>query len=215
LSNHDLLRSIDRYPWRTHKDEKAKIAAVMLLTLRGTPFIYYGEEIGMHNARISRSRIQDPLGKRYWPIFSGRDQARSPMQWNQEQNGGFTTGKPWLPLHRNFTERNVRNFEGDPASLLNLYRNLIKLRRQSPALQKGSWLCTDNGIDGLLGYIRSWEDEKILVILNFTGRTRKFSLTEHTYGQIILSTHRSPDEYTYFQKMQISPFEATVCRING
>jgi len=111
-SNHDLLRNIDRLPWRTYREQKAKVAATLLLTLKGTPFIYYGEEIGMHNARIPRSRIQDPLGKRYWPLFAGRDQARTPMQWTGDPGGGFTEGEPWLPLSKDTASRNVRRQEG-------------------------------------------------------------------------------------------------------
>jgi alpha-glucosidase len=213
LSNHDLFRSIDRYPWRRNREEKAKIAAALLLTMKGTPFIYYGEEIGMHNGIIRRNNIRDPLGKRYWPLFKGRDKARTPMQWNPEPGGGFTEGTPWLPLNRDHRTRNVRKQEGERSSLLNHYRQLIKLRRSSEALQKGSWSPVTNGQQGLLAYFRTTEKERILVILNFTGRQKTFSLPEHTYGRILLSTHRSPEEYSYFQKMLISPFEATVFHV--
>ncbi|MBU1011548.1 MAG: alpha-glucosidase, partial [Bacteroidetes bacterium] len=100
LSNHDLLRSYNRFGMGMHKADKAKILAVLLLTLRGTPFIYYGEEIGMQNQKIKRKHISDPLGKKFWPLFSGRDKSRTPMQWTNEENGGFTKGTPWLPLNR-------------------------------------------------------------------------------------------------------------------
>jgi alpha-glucosidase len=213
LSNHDLFRSIDRFPWRTNREEKAKVTAVLLLSLLGTPFIYYGEEIGMHNTRLSKSQIQDPLGKKYWPIFKGRDKARTPMQWNTEPNGGFTIGKPWLPLNKDSRSRNVRRQEGEPASLLNLYRSLIKLRRTSEALQKGSWVPVTNGQEGILAYFRVTETERVLVILNFTARDKTLSLPEHLYGKVLLSTHRSPEEFSYFQKMQIGPFEATICLV--
>jgi alpha-glucosidase len=213
LSNHDLLRSIDRIPWRTNREEKAKVAAALLLTLRGTPFIYYGEEIGMHNGNISKRNIRDPLGKIYWPLFSGRDKARTPMQWNPETNGGFTTGKPWLPVNRDLFSRNVRQQEGEPASLLNHYRSLIRLHKSSEALQKGSWVPVTNGQQGILAYYRTTESERVLVILNFTGRHKKLTLPEHTYGKVLLSTHRIPEEFSYFQHMQISPFEATICQV--
>ena len=119
LSNHDLLRSIDRIPWRTNMEEKAKVAAALLLTLRGTLFIYYGEEIGMHNGNIRKRNIRDPLGKRFWPLFTGRDKARTPMQWEREPNGGFTDGIPWMPLNSDTRSRNVRQQEGELRSLLN------------------------------------------------------------------------------------------------
>lgn len=167
----------------------------------------------MHNGHIRKRNIRDPLGKRYWPLFNGRDMARTPMQWNPEQNGGFTTGIPWLPLNRDTRLRNVRSQEGQQISLLNHYRNLIKIRRSSRALQAGTWVPVANGLEGILAYFRKSDDERILVILNFTGRHKKFSLPEHTYGLILLSTHRNQDEYSYFQNMQISPFEATICQV--
>jgi alpha-glucosidase len=213
LSNHDLLRSIDRFPWRTSREEKAKVAATLLLTLKGTPFIYYGEEIGMHNTHIAKSQIRDPLGKRFWPLFSGRDKARTPMQWNPGQHGGFTSGIPWLPSNKDTGFRNVKQQEGEPSSLLNLYRNLIRLRKSHGAMERGSWLPVTNGRSGLLSYFRTEGQERILVILNFTGRQKSFSLPEHTSGKVLLSTHRSAEEYTYFQNMQIGPYEATVCLV--
>jgi len=214
LSNHDLLRSIDRFPWRTNREKKAKVAATLLLSLMGTPFIYYGEEIGMHNTHVAKSQIRDPLGKRYWPIFTGRDQARTPMQWVPEPNGGFTTGTPWLPLNKDIRLRNVKQQEGESASLLNHYRNLIKFRKSSVALQRGSWIPVTNGKEGILAYFRNTEEERILVILNFTSRQKSFSLPEHTYGKVLLSTHRNPEEYNYFQNMHIGPFEATICQVS-
>jgi len=213
FSNHDLFRNIDRIPWRTNREEKAKVAATLLLTLRGTPFIYYGEEIGMHNGSIRKHHIRDPLGKRYWPFFKGRDNARTPMQWNEEPGGGFTTGTAWLPLNRDTFSRNVREQESKPASLLNHYRCLIKIRRSSEALQKGSWVPLINGQHGILSYFRNMDEERILVILNFTRSQKTVALPEHTYGEVLSSTHRIPEEFNYFQAMVIAPFEATVWKV--
>ena len=95
-------------------DEKLKVSAAMLLTLRGTPFLYQGEEIGMRDIQVSRAELQDPVGKRYWPLPVGRDGFRSPMQWNGEANAGFTTGKPWLKLHPGYKTRNVESQRKDP-----------------------------------------------------------------------------------------------------
>jgi alpha-glucosidase len=204
------MRSIDRFPFRSNREEKAKVAATLLLTLQGTPFIYYGQEIGMHNTHIPRSQIRDPLGKRFWPLFSGRDAARSPMQWDHTKPGcGFTTGKPWLPLNRDYRTRNVRQQEGNPDSLLNHYRRLISWRKSSEALQTGSWTPVANGKDGILAYFRTTKAESVIVVLNFTGKTKHFSLPGHNYGSVLHSTHRSAGEYSYFRNMQIIPFEAT------
>ena len=120
---------------------------------------------------------------------------------------------PWLPLNKDKHSRNVRQQEGEPDSLLNLYRNLIKLRKSSQSLQHGSWLPLNNGKDGILAYFRNTGHERVLVILNFTGRQISFTLPEHLYGKVLMSTHRTPEEYSYFQKMQISPYEATVCMV--
>ena len=109
--------------------------------------------------------------------------------------------------------RSVRQQEGEPSSLLNLYRNLIKLRKTSEAIQKGSWVPVSNGQDGILAYYRLTEKERILVFLNFMGRQNTLSLPEHAYGKVLFSTHRITEEFSYFQKMQISPFEATVCLV--
>ena len=195
-------------------EEKAKVAATLLLTMRGTPFIYYGEEIGMHNGYIRRRHIRDPLGKRYWPLFTGRDKARTPMQWDPHPNGGFTDGIPWMPVNRDVSARNVRKQEGELKSLLTHYRKLIRVRRSSEAIQQGSWVPVTTGQEGILSYFRQTEKERILVILNFTGRKKRFSLPEHTYGEVLFSTHRHPDEFVYFQQMQISGFEATLYKVS-
>ena len=212
LSNHDLFRNIDRYPWRRNKDKKAKVAAALLLTLRGTPFIYYGEEIGMRNTRIRSKDIRDPLGKRYWPLFSGRDKARTPMQWSPAINGGFTTGRPWLPVNPDIENRNVELQTGEEASLLNFYRNLIRLRKAHPVLSHGRWVPLIAGLNGILAYARVYNEERMVIILNFTGRQKKISLPEQSFGSIVFSTHRHPDDIYYFQELMIFPFEVTISK---
>jgi alpha-glucosidase len=210
LSNHDLFRSFDRFPWRLFKVEKARVAAALLLTLRGTPFIYYGEEIGMRNTRISYRNIQDPLGKRFWPLFSGRDKARTPMQWNSAKNAGFTDGDPWLPVNVDAANRNVENQEKDEMSLLNFYRKLISIRKSHPALREGRWVPLIAGQNGILAYARIYNDQRITVVLNFTGRKKRISLPEHNFGCVLLSTHRKINEVFHFQNLWIQPFEVSV-----
>lgn len=213
LSNHDLMRSIDRYPLTLNREAKARISAMLLLTLKGTPFIYYGEEIGMHNGQIKKDQIRDPVGKRYWPIFSGRDRARTPMQWNDGMYGGFSDSRPWLPLNRDLKRRNVRRQEGMTGSLLTFYRKLIELRRATPALQQGSWTPVINGRNGVLAYLRIHEKERMLIVLNFKPGRRNIRLTDYISGEVCLSTHRAPGEFNYFQKADIYPFEATVWKL--
>ncbi len=210
LSNHDLFRSIDRFPIISYKEKKAKVAATLLLTLKGTPFIYYGEEIGMRNTKIKRSDIQDPFGKRFWPFFTGRDKARTPMQWNPEENGGFSSGKPWLPLNNDAAYRNVEIQEKDPKSLYIFYRSLIKIRKEIPALQYGRWVPLITGQHGIMAYARIHEGERIVIVLNFTNRKKRLPLPEHSHGYVLLSTHRATDDLYYYQELGIFPFEATV-----
>jgi len=210
LSNHDLFRSIDRVPWRWYKDEKAKVAAALLLTIKGTPFIYYGEEIGMRNTKIRYRDILDPIGKRFWPFFTGRDKARTPMQWTSVKHGGFTTGKPWLPVNTDFLKRNVENQEKDQTSLLNLYRVLIKIRKDYIALQQGRWVPLIAGHKGILAYARIQYEERIVVILNFTARKKRIFLPGHSFGSVLFSTHRNIEDIYYFQDLRIYPFEVSI-----
>ncbi len=213
LSNHDLFRSINRVPWRRNRENKAKVAAALLLTLWGTPFIYYGEEIGMHNARIGRRQLRDPLGKKFWPWFYGRDRARTPMQWSGESMGGFTSGVPWLPINNDHSHRNVANQLNEPDSLLNFYRKLIQLRRSNEALQKGTWEPILKGKKGVLAYYRYLPEGRVLVLLNFTGKTRQIDLRLSKSGKILLSTHQEHNEVLAFRGFRMKPFEATICEV--
>jgi alpha-glucosidase len=213
FSNHDLFRSINRVPWRVAKEQKAKIAAVLLMTLKGTPFIYYGEEIGMHNTPVSYKEIRDPMGKRYWPFFTGRDRARTPMQWSDETHAGFSERLPWLPVNRDYKKRNVRIQEAGIDSLLNLYRRLIKLRHEVKSLSHGEWIPVYNGKGGILAYFRRYEDDHILVVLNFTRKEKTLNLTGEMTGQVLLSVQRSDGERCHLQQVKIYPYEATVFRV--
>ena len=138
LNNHDTVRSATRFG-QGEDDERLKVAAAMLLTLRGTPFLYYGEEIGMRNIRLKRSEILDPIGRHYWPFFKGRDGCRAPMQWEDSPNAGFCSAAPWLPLNPDYQRRNVTAQQADQHSLLHFYKRLLALRREHPALTGGSY----------------------------------------------------------------------------
>jgi alpha-glucosidase len=210
LSNHDLFRSMDRFGWRRHKLEKARISAVLLMTLRGTPFIYYGEEIGMKNGKIGYQDILDPLGKKFWPAFSGRDKARTPMQWTSGENAGFSEGSPWLPVHSDYRITNVQNQKEDPDSLFSLYKTLMALRKLHPALMSGRWVSLLNGKTGVLAYSRIEETEHLIVVLNFTGSVKRVRLAEHIQGEVIFSTHRPVGDIYYMQDLKIDPYEASI-----
>ncbi len=175
LNNHDTSRSSNRYAG-PNEDARLKLLATMHLTVRGTPYLYYGEEIGMRNISIPYSQIQDPPGKRYWPLFKSRDGFRSPMQWDARPFAGFSSVEPWLPVHPNYKVRNVSNQSETPASLLSFYKSLIALRREHTALHAGKLSMIDTGEDALLVYKRFTSDETMLVVLNFSRSMQSFTL---------------------------------------
>ncbi len=185
LSNHDIPRQASRYAagkWTLHR---ARVVAAMLLTLRGTPFLYMGEEIGMLNGKIKRHELLDPIGVHYWPFNPGRDIARTPMQWNAEQYAGFSKAKPWLPVHPDYPRINVKKQKDDPTSLFNWYRKLIRVRRQSEALSCGDYQPILTVPRGVFAYKRSSPEEHVLVALNFTPHRKTFAMGDGTARRLL------------------------------
>ena len=175
LNNHDTSRSATRFH-APADDERLKVAAGLLLTLRGTPFLYAGEEIGMRDIPLSRADIQDPVGKRYWPIVKGRDGCRSPLQWNAQAYAGFSSVKPWLKVHPNYQTRNVEQQMADPGSLFHFYRQVLTLRKAYPVLQKGMFQPLTFDPRQVLAYLRQDEEQTVLVACNFGRRKIKLAL---------------------------------------
>lgn len=173
MSNHDLPRAASRYA-KGEEDARAKIAMTLLLTLRGTPFLYYGEEIGMRDIRLRRSEILDPPGKRYWPIYKGRDGCRSPMQWDDSAYAGFSTARPWLPVNSNYIHRNVLAQRADSDSIFNFTKKLLALRKEIPALRRGDFTPLETP-RGILAYLRRMEEQSVLVMANFSACDRKYT----------------------------------------
>jgi len=194
LNNHDNRRIATRIRC-AEKDEPLKVGAAMLLTLRGTPFLYYGEEIGMRDIHLRRAELKDPVGKRFWPLSVGRDGCRSPMQWNREKNAGFTTGNPWLRVHPNFISRNVESQKDDPNSLLNFYQALIALRKSVPALREGMFLPLHHNPQKVLAYLRQTKEQTVLVALNFSRRSAKLAvggeISRHPWEVLLSSKKRT------------------------
>jgi alpha-glucosidase len=206
LSNHDQPRTATRY-CKGEDDARAKVALGMLLTLRGTPFIYYGEEIGLRDVSLSRSEIMDPVGKYYWPIVKGRDGCRSPMQWNAGTNAGFSTAKPWLKVHSNYTQRNVAAQKADPASLLNFTRRLIVLRKENMALRHGDFTALAATSQNMLAYVRKTPEQSVLVALNFSDRLLSLDIPAGKWQQL-LSTHGEHPLTT--TKLELAPYEVCI-----
>jgi len=215
LSNHDQPRSISRFGGGSDAIKRARVAATLLLTLKGTPFIYYGEEIGMRNISISRKDIQDPLGKRYWPLYTGRDPARAPMQWSSEENAGFTRGTVWLPVHRNYRRVNVETDAADKYSMLNHYKSLIRIRKKKKALHMGDWTPLIKGVDSIIAYTRECEEQKIFVVLNFSNGVRKLTLNDRGQWRVISSTHKFVNEHFTDIDFKVMPYEATIVQRIG
>ncbi len=171
LSNHDQPRHASRLADSigvTDRDAIARAAAVVLLTLRGTPFLYYGEELGMGDVEVPPEESVDPPASRFGPDFRwwDRSRCRTPMPWSPGPGAGFTTGRPWLRLGPDTETRNVRSEMADPSSVLSVYRRLIALRARTPALQVGSLrLHADAGGD-LVAYTRETRGQVVLVVLN-------------------------------------------------
>jgi alpha-glucosidase len=204
LSNHDKIRAASRY-CLGEDDRRAKVALAMLLTLRGTPFIYYGEEIGLRDIPVRRKQdIKDRVGLIYWPIYKGRDGCRAPMQWDNSENAGFSHAEPWLPVHTNYVHRNVAEQEIDPDSLLNFFRKIVSIRKSHPALRLGDFTPIDSGSRYILSFTRTWEDQTVLMLLNFSGRKLNLDLKEGTWQSLI-------NPKTKVEKfMQLSPYQVEI-----
>ncbi|MFZ5818344.1 MAG: alpha-amylase family glycosyl hydrolase [Chloroflexota bacterium] len=187
LGNHDVPRMATRHA-RGEDDARLRVLMALLLTLRGTPFLYYGEEIGMRDIPLKRGEILDPPGKRFWPFYKGRDGCRSPMQWYNLPNAGFSSAKPWLPAHPNFRARNVAVQQADPNSLFQFTRQLLHLRRSHPALARGDFsLLTEQPRDAL-AYLRETPEQRILVALNFRDRPVRLETFPAGRWKALLST---------------------------
>ena len=214
LSNHDVTRHYSRYAAGRWSDARAKVAATMLLTVRGTPFLYYGEEIGMREGRIPHAQIQDPPGKRYWPLYKGRDGCRTPMQWSDEPNAGFSTGMPWLPVNADHGRVNVTAESQDPDSVLSFYRRLIWLRKATPVLQRGSYTALIKQPIGQVAYLRQTEDQAVLVCLNFFCRQETVELDPAMLPtqewRVLLSSVSRGSDRVLGSSIMLAPYEACI-----
>jgi alpha-glucosidase len=182
LGNHDQKRVATRLG-----AAQARVAAMLLLTLRGTPTLYYGEEIGMTDVPIPFDAVQDPWERNEPGLGFGRDPQRTPMQWDASRFSGFSMHPPWLPIGANYAACNVAAQKDDPASILVLYRSLIALRRSIPALTRGSYRPVDVG-EHVLAYERFAEADRILIALNLHGVARQIQLPAWAGNRVLLST---------------------------
>lgn len=207
LGNHDQTRLATRFG-----REKARAAALLLLTLRGTPTIYYGEEIGMENGVIAEGQAVDPRELRCPGRGLGRDPERTPMQWTAEPGAGFTTSHPWLPINDNKQECNVERQRGDPQSLLSLYRELLVLRTREQALAVGGYfpVVTENDV---MAFTRSSEQgDDFLVAVNFDAGEELVEL-EDRRGEIIISTIDVKTQRPFSGVQKLRAWEGVLVRL--
>ncbi|MCL2452308.1 MAG: alpha-amylase family glycosyl hydrolase [Alphaproteobacteria bacterium] len=183
LSNHDRPRIAARVG-----PEQAGVAMMLLLTLRGSPTLYYGDELGIAHVEIEQGRIRDPWAKREPNIGVGRDPSRTPMQWDSTVFAGFSKREPWLPVTPDYETRNVAVMSHDETSILCLVRTLLHYRRNHMSLSRGSWRPLGSD-DSIFAYERRHGDDRIIIVLNFTAHPQAWSVSIPSRLSVAISTH--------------------------
>lgn len=208
LSNHDNHRIATRIG-----PDQARVAAMLLLTLRGTPTLYYGDELGMPDVPIPSELIQDPEEHRVPGLNLGRDPERTPMQWDASHNAGFTDGTPWLPLSDDFETRNVEAQRVDPTSMLTLQHRLIGMRRAERALCVGSYAPVRTK-GTVLAYIREYEGTRMLIALNLGAEPQELKLRKpYDTGTILITTKLDREMESVTDRITLRGDEGVVVRL--
>lgn len=235
LNNHDQPRMVSRFgDDQQYRVESAKMLGTLLHMLKGTPYIYQGEEIGMTNVRFDsiddykdietlnmyNEKVyqygEDPAKVMESIYVKGRDNARTPFQWDDSEHSGFTTGTPWIQINPNYKEINARQAVEDQNSIYHYYRKLIQLRKEHPIIVHGSYdiLVPEN--ENIYVYTRTLDSKKLLVLLNFTGNEQKFDVPAELQGkknEILISNYEARTDYTSI--ISLRPYEATVYLIEN
>jgi oligo-1,6-glucosidase len=234
LNNHDQPRMVSRFGNdRQYRVESAKMLATFLHMLQGTPFIYQGEEIGMTNVRFDtieeykdietlnmyREKViqgNEDHNKVMESIYAkGRDNCRTPMQWDDSPHGGFTTGEPWLKVNPNYKEINVEKSLADPNSVFHYYKKLIQLRKQKPIIVYGSYELLLEEHEQIYAFTRTLDDQRLLVILNFSDAEPVFVLPEtihYSAYDLLISNYSVKDEG--IERIVLKPYEARVYQLS-
>ena len=227
LENHDLPRVISR--WGNDNNLRipcAKMFAIVTHMMKGTPFIYQGEEIGMTNFHFkyisevrdieSKNMYKERLSKGYSKAeviaeinAKSRDNARTPMQWNTKRNAGFTTGTPWININPNYKSINVDACLKDPLSIFNTYKRLIQLRHDNENIMEGSFRIYENQNQNVLSYIRQSADKKWLIVANLSSVEQNFSSGYKT-KKVLLTNYRPRKS---MEKIRLKPYEAFVVSV--
>ncbi|WP_143416053.1 alpha-glucosidase [Geobacillus sp. E263] len=234
LNNHDQPRAVSRFgDDGKYRVESAKMLATFLHMMQGTPYIYQGEEIGMTNVRFPsiedyrdietlnmyKERVEeygeDPQEVMEKIYYKGRDNARTPMQWDDSENAGFTTGTPWIPVNPNYKEINVKEALADPNSVFHYYKKLIQLRKQHDIIVYGTYDLILEDDPYIYAYTRTLGNEKLIVITNFSEKTPVFRLPDDiTYKtKELLISNYDVDETEELKEIRLRPWEARVYKI--
>lgn len=231
LNNHDQPRMVSRFGNdQEYRVESAKMLVTFLHMLQGTPYVYQGEEIGMTNVRFdsiddykdieilnmyNEKVIQgneDPAKVMESIYVKGRDNARTPFQWDDSENAGFTTGEPWLKLNPNYTEINAKQAVQDPDSIYHYYRKIIALRKAHPIIVYGDYELILPEHETIFAYTRTYEGEKLLVITNFSSDEAQFTLPANvTMPSVeLLISNYDVEETEEISSINLKPYEARV-----
>ena len=221
FSNHDLPRSVSRFgDDGEYREKSAKMLALCLHGMQGTPYVYQGEELGMTNVRFDISEYRDiellnmyrerrqagyPEEEIMESVYAkGRDNARTPMQWNGGEHAGFTSGTPWIRVNPNYTDVNVERQMADEDSVFHFYRKLIALRKREKVLTDGRFTLLLPEDPDIFAYIRENETDRLLVICNFTSQAVRYTLSENwEEAEVLLSN----EKLKFFQGI-LQPYEA-------
>ncbi len=216
LSNHDITRAISRYDFDNRGDDRARLLMLMLLTLRGTPFIYYGEEIAMREAKLSREDLRDPVGLKWYPLHEGRDGCRTPMQWSGDINAGFSNAKPWLPLGPDTDQYNVSVMDSDQQSILSFTKKLIWMRKEMPALLEGEYKAIGEVVSSkhCFCFERSAGKQRLLIYLNFSLQRQNVDLPGGNFaGRLLLSTNHERKSENNLSTVNLDGLEGCIIEI--
>ncbi len=212
LGNHDLSRLATRLG-----QKRARVATMLLFTLRGTPFVYYGDEIGMEDGAVPSDYVHDPWEIAVPGFKLGRDPERTPMQWNDKTYAGFSIASPWLPVGGDYPRVNVAAQESDPRSMLELHKRLIRLRKGNGALKEGAYEAAETDAPGVLAFYRCAPDKRMLVVLNFEDKKQtvavKTNISETARVACNIFSDKEEGDAVDLSAVHLEPYEGYILEI--
>ncbi|MBN8253177.1 alpha-glucosidase [Priestia flexa] len=229
LENHDHIRSINKFGSMKYREESAKCLAALYFLMQGTPFIYQGQELGMTNVKfnsiedyndvgmVNYYRIQREKGQNHEEIMkviweTGRDNSRTPMQWNRTTNAGFSTGTPWMKVNPNYVDINVEQQLSDEESILNFYKKLVTLRKQHEVFVYGTYDLLLENHPAIYAYTRTLDDKKAIIICNVSSKEQEFKLPKEVKTneeELLIHNYQVATEET-IQEFTLRPYETRV-----